>query len=92
MSLGPRPPTFISVNYSLSLLELRINNVVRLERMRRISMRGSLSDAVRLGLSDKHIFGRDNLIKNLQDSMERITHHEGTPEVLLVTGASGTGK
>ena len=55
-------------------------------------MRGSLSDAVRLGLSDKHIFGRDNLIKNLQDSMERITHHEGTPELLLVTGASGTGK
>ena len=51
-----------------------------------------LSDAVRLDLSDKNLFGRENEIKILQDSLERITHDEGTPELLLVTGASGTGK
>jgi predicted ATPase len=52
----------------------------------------SLSDAVRLDLSDKDLFGRENDIKILQDSLERITHDAGTPELLLVTGASGTGK
>jgi predicted ATPase len=52
----------------------------------------SLSDAVRLDLSGKNLFGRENEIKILQDSLERITHDEGTPELLLVTGASGTGK
>jgi predicted ATPase len=52
----------------------------------------SLSDAVRLDLSDKDLFGRENEIKILQDSLERITHDEGTPELLLVTGASGIGK
>ena len=52
----------------------------------------SLSDTVRLVLSDKDLFGRENEIKILQDSLERITHDEGTPELLLVTGASGTGK
>jgi predicted ATPase len=57
------------------------------------SMSGTLSDAVRLDLSDKDLlFGRENAIKILQDSLERITHDEGTPELLLVTGASGTGK
>jgi predicted ATPase len=55
-------------------------------------MSGTLSDAVRLDLSDKDLFGRENEIKILQDSLERITHDEGTPELLLVTGASGTGK
>ena len=46
----------------------------------------SLSDAVRLDLSDKDIFGRENDIKILQDSLERITHDEGTLELLLITG------
>jgi predicted ATPase len=55
-------------------------------------MSGTLSDAVRLDLPDKDLFGRENEIKILQDSLERITHDEGTPELLLVTGASGTGK
>jgi predicted ATPase len=55
-------------------------------------MSGTLSDAVRLVLSDKDLFGRENEIKILQDSLERITHDEGTPELLLVTGVSGTGK
>jgi predicted AAA+ superfamily ATPase len=55
-------------------------------------MSGTLSDAVRLDLSDKDLFGRENEIKILQDSLERITHDEGTPELLLVAGASGTGK
>jgi predicted ATPase len=55
-------------------------------------MSGTLSDAIRLDLSDKDLFERENEIKILQDSLERITHDEGTPELLLVTGASGTGK
>jgi predicted ATPase len=51
----------------------------------------TLSDAVRLDLRFKDLFGRENEIKIIQDSLERVTH-EGTPELLLVTGASGTGK
>ena len=49
-------------------------------------MSGSLSDAVRLDLSDKDLFERENEIKILQDSLERITHDEGTLELLLITG------
>jgi predicted ATPase len=52
----------------------------------------SLSDAVRLDLSDKDLFGRENEIKILEDSLESITQDEGAPKLLLVTGASGTGK
>ena len=55
-------------------------------------MSGSLSDADRLDLPDRDKLGRENGIKILQDSLERITHDEGTPELLLATGAPGTGK
>ena len=39
-------------------------------------MSGSLRDAVRLDLTDKDLFERENEIKILQDSLERITHDE----------------
>ena len=35
----------------------------------------SLSDTVRLVLSDKDLFGRENEIKTIQDSLDRITVH-----------------
>ena len=51
-------------------------------------MSGTLSDAVRLDLSDKDLFERVNEINILHDSLERITHNEGTPARV----AAGTGK
>ena len=53
-------------------------------------MSGSLSDAVRLDLPNRDKLGRENEIKILQDSLERMTHDEGLSELLLATG--GTGK
>lgn len=60
----------------------------------------NLSDAVRLDLSSKDIFGRDDEIAILRRALTRVCRSsstasnasDGRAELLLVSGASGTGK
>lgn len=64
----------------------------------------NLSDAVRLDLTDKDLFGRDDEIAKLRNVLTRVTAKQNTttsnkkevvqtaPELAIVSGASGTGK
>ena len=48
-------------------------------------MSGTLSDAVRLNLSDKDLFGRENEIKILQDSLESRAERGNKTLIVIVT-------
>jgi histidine kinase len=52
----------------------------------------TLADAVRLDFPANDLFGRSKEVKALRDVLRRTCDPDGSSELVLVTGASGTGK